>query len=354
MDLASEFKRRAVFITGADGFIGSHLTDKMVAYGAKVHVFVRPTSSGGLHNIVHLRDKVTIHWGDLVDKHAVDNALSYLKGERESIVFHLGAQAHVGESWKRPYETMNSNVLGTLNLLQSVKDLDLKLFKFDAAGTSEEYGNVIEEVRDHYHFDGDGVVFGERSPLNPKSIYAISKIATDFLTRDYYDAYGIPGVVTRMFNNYGPRQNPRYITGTIITQALYRNNIELGYLDAKRDFCYCEDGVTGHIYVALYGKPGEVYVYGQGKNISIRDWCQLILNAGEKNGYWQKSKKKVVTTEERGRLGSTEVEELLVDYTKLNKLTGWVPRFSWEEGISRTIKWYAENKDRWLGRVDWK
>jgi dTDP-glucose 4,6-dehydratase len=159
-------------------------------------------------------------------------------------VFHLGAQAHVGESWHRPYETVMANTVGTLNLLQSIVDHDVELEKFDTAGTSEEYGNVRESSRHHHDFDDDGgLILHERSPINPKSIYATAKVAADFLTMNYHDAYGVPGIVTRMFNNYGPRQNPRYVTGTIITQALSRPEIELGALEPLRDFCFCSDGV---------------------------------------------------------------------------------------------------------------
>lgn len=352
MDLKSSLKDRAVFVTGADGFMGSHLVDRLVECGARIHVFIRATSSGELHNIQHHQSGITIHRGDLADKHALHRALAHLKSEDEPLVFHLGAQAHVGESWQRPYETMNSNVLGTLNLLQTVVDLGLKLGKLVASGTSEEYGNVDPEIKDRYGFENGNLILDESSPLNPASIYAISKVATDFLTRDYYRAYGVPGVVTRMFNNYGPRQNPRYVTGTIITQALTSDIIHLGYVKAKRDFCYCEDGVMGHLSVGLYGNPGEVYVYGQGKNCSIREWYELIISLGEKLGYW-KGNKRLITSAKRGRLGTTEVEELRVDYSKLNKLCGWEPRFSWEEGLSHAIKWYAENKARWMGQVDW-
>ena len=127
----------------------------------------------------------------------------------------------MGESWHRPYETVMANTIGTLNLLQSVVDWGLELEKFDTAGTSEEYGNVRESVAHHHDFDeAGGLILHERSPINPKSIYATAKVAADFLTMNYHDAFGVPGVVTRMFNNYGPRQNPRYVTGTIITQAL--------------------------------------------------------------------------------------------------------------------------------------
>ena len=152
--------------------------------------------------------------------------------------------------------------------------------KFDTAGTSEEYGNVREDVAHHHDFDDAGaLVLHERSPINPKSIYATAKVAADFLTMNYHDAFGVPGVVTRMFNNYGPRQNPRYVTGTIITQALTKPAIELGNLDPLRDFCFCTDGVRGHLTVAAHGRPGDVYVYGQGENISMRDWAELILRA---------------------------------------------------------------------------
>ena len=114
-----------------------------------------------------------------------------------------------------------ANTVGTLNLLQSIVDHGVELEKFDTAGTSEEYGNVRESVAHHHDFDElGGLILHERSPINPKSIYATAKVAADFLTMNYHDAYGVPGVVTRMFNNYGPRQNPRYVTGTIITQAL--------------------------------------------------------------------------------------------------------------------------------------
>ena len=127
----------------------------------------------------------------------------------------------MGESWHRPYETVMANTVGTLNLLQSIVDYGLEVEKFDTAGTSEEYGNVRESVSHHHDFDElGGLILHERSPINPKSIYATAKVAADFLTMNYFDALGVPGVVTRMFNNYGPRQNPRYVTGTIITQAL--------------------------------------------------------------------------------------------------------------------------------------
>ncbi|GGN92116.1 GDP-mannose 4,6-dehydratase [Haloarcula pellucida] len=353
MDLDARFDERPVFVTGADGFVGSHLTERLVDAGANVHVFVRATSSGELRNVRHLRDDITVHRGDLRDKHSVSQALSALDEYDESIVFHLAAQAHVGESWERPYETVDTNVTGTLNLLQSIVDLDLDIAKFDTAGTSEEYGNVDSQVADKHDYHDDGrVMLNERSPVNPKSIYATSKLAADFLTMNFYDAYGLPGVTTRMFNNYGPRQNPRYITGTIVTQALERDIVELGNLTPKRDMCYVSDGVRGHMHVALDGNPGEEYVYGYGENISMREWTETILSVGTESGYWDDPE--IVQSEDRYRPGDSDVEELLVGYEKLNEETGWEPEVSWREGVRRTIEWYANNKPKWYGRVDWR
>jgi dTDP-glucose 4,6-dehydratase len=352
-EFVAAFGGRTCVVTGADGFMGSHLTEALVELDADVHAFVRATSSGALNNIGHLRDRMKVYFADLTDKTSVDYLVKdLLKVDDRPYIFHLGAQAHVGESWHRPYETVMANTVGTLNLLQSIVDHGLELEKFDTAGTSEEYGNVRESVTHQHDFDeAGGLILHERSPINPKSIYATSKVAADFLTMNYHDAFGLPGVVTRMFNNYGPRQNPRYVTGTIITQALTREVIELGQLEPMRDFCFCTDGVRGHLTVAARGIPGDLYVYGQGENVAMGAWAELIVRIGREEGYWPA--REVVSTPERFRPGASEVMALRVGFEKLHRETGWEPKVSWEEGILRTIAWYAENRDRWIGRVDW-
>ena len=353
-EFGDTYRGRTVLVTGADGFMGSHLTEALVTLGAHVHAFVRATSSGALNNIGHFRKRIDVHFADLTDKTSIDYLIrDLLKAPDKPYVFHLGAQAHVGESWHRPYETVMANTVGTLNLLQSIVDQGLELEKFDTAGTSEEYGNVRDSVSHHHDFDADGgLILHERSPINPKSIYATAKVAADFLTMNYFDAFGVPGVVTRMLNNYGPRQNPRYVTGTIITQALEREQIELGNLEPLRDFCFCSDGVRGHLTVAAHGKPGDVYVYGQGENISMEDWAGKILEIGEREGYWPAGRE-LVSVKDRFRPGASDVLALRVGYEKLKRETCWEPKVSWEEGISLTIAWYAANRERWSGRVDW-
>jgi len=352
--LAGRLEGRTVLVTGADGFIGSHLTETLVGAGADVHVFIRATSSGEMKNISPLMRQIKAHRGDLADPLSVRLAVKSLKdeGADKPVIFHIGAQAHVGESWQRPYETFQSNLYGTLNLLQAIVDLDLDIGVLDFAGTSEEFGNMMEEMKDLYTFRDNGIiVFNEKSPLNPESPYAVSKVAGDFLCRNYHKAYGLPVVITRMFNNYGPRQNPRYVTGTIITQALSKKEVLLGALEPTRDFTYVLDGVRGHIFAALKGKPGETYSYGYGEDISIGDWARFILEVGEAEGYW--SGVKVRQVKSRYRPKGTDLMRLGVDYGKMKRQTGWKPKYDREYGVRETIRYYADNREKWWGRIDW-
>jgi dTDP-glucose 4,6-dehydratase len=353
MDFRSQLADRPVFVTGADGFVGSHLVDTLSDHGATVHAFVRATSRAGLRNIDARDDDITVHRGDLGDSHSVRSALSSLADHSDVLVFHLGAQAHVGESWARPAETLGTNVLGTVHLLEALVDLDIDVSMLDTAGTSEEYGNVDPERRDQYEFDDEGRVhLDERAPLNPTSVYATSKVAADSLTMNYHDAYGLPAVTTRMFNNYGPRQSPRFITGTVITQALERDVVELGNLAPHRDMCYVADGVRGHLHAALGGRAGERYVFGSGESLSMGEWAETILGVGTSGGYW--TRPEIRQVDERFRPGDSDVEELCAASRKLTDATGWTPEVGHEAGLERTIGWFAKSRSRWEGRVDWR
>ena len=333
------YLRRPVLITGADGFVGSHLADALVGLGAEVHALVRRPNT--LRNLGHLSGKISLHTADVRNFGQVRGALELLRSARGLIIFHLAAQAHVGDSWIQPEITLETNVLGTQNLLRAVIELKLDLCSFDYAGTSEEFGKYDESRADQYCRLPEGsVALNESSPLNPQSVYASSKVAADFLCRNYFAAYGLPVVVTRMFNNFGARQSPRFITGSVITQALKSEIVEVGHVEARRDFTYISDGVQGHLLTALHGSPGEVYVFGQGRNIAIGDWIRLILQIGQDNGFWPE--REVVIRNARLRPGRTDDADLLADAAKLRDLKGWTPKVGWEEGILKTIKWCVQ------------
>lgn len=348
-------ENRVVLVTGAAGFIGSHLTDALVELGARVHVFLRASSRGPQNLSPAILQAVTVHWGNLIDPYSVRAAIRRVAGEESSpppIIFHLAAQAHVGESWGRPLETFLDNTIATLNLLQAVVDEPLELFKLDLAGTSEEFGNIVEGQRDFYRFRDDGVVvFDERSPVNPQSPYATSKVAADYLGKNYHQAYGVPVIGTRMFNNFGPRQSPRYLTGTIITQALSRDRVVMGNAEATRDYTYVLDGVRGHLYATVYGEPGRTYAYGFGHDISNMDWAKMILQVGQQMGVW--GEREIAIDPSRLRPGASEIRRLGVDYSAFHQETGWKPEYSREEALRATIEYYRDTRDHWFGMQDW-
>lgn len=332
------YRGRPVLITGADGFVGSHLADALVGLGAEVHALVR--QSNALRNLGHLDKRISLHPADVRNYGQVRAALEPLRSAKGLIIFHLAAQAHVGESWIQPEITLETNLLGTQNLLRAAIELKLDLHCFDYAGTSEEFGKYDEIRADQYRRLPEGsVALNESSPLNPQSVYASSKVAADFLCRNYFAAYGLPVVLTRMFNNFGPRQSSRFITGSVITQALKNETVEVGHVEARRDFTYISDGVQGHLLAALHGTPGDIYVFGQGRNVAIGDWIHLILQIGQDNGFWPE--REVVIRPERLRPGRTDEADLLADAAKLRDLTGWRPMVGWEEGILNTIEWCA-------------
>ena len=248
-------------------------------------------------------------------------------------VFHLGAQAHVGESWHRPYETVAANVGRHAQSPAVGHRLGLELEKFDTAGTSEEYGNVRESVADHHDFDdAGGLILHERSPINPKSIYATSKVAADFLTMNYYDAFGVPGVVTRMFNNYGPRQNPRYVTGTIITQAL-----DARHHRARRTSSRCGTSATARTASVgispLLRRDARRRLRVRAGRRTSRCATGPIDNAGRSSERILVHRRRlVVPTSARHRPGSSDVLALRVGHEKLTGETGWTPKVSWEDG----------------------
>ena len=226
-----------------------------------------------------------------------------------------------------------ANTIGTLNLLQSIVDWGLELEKFDTAGTSEEYGNVREDVAHHHDFDdAGGLILHERSPINPKSIYATAKVAADFLTMNYHDAFGLPGVVTRMFNNYGPRQNPRYVTGTIITQALTRRR------SSSARSSRCATSATAPTACAATSPSPRTGARATSTSTARGRTSRCRLGradpaARRENGFWPADA--VVTTAARYRPGATDVMALRVGHEKLARETGWKPKVTGRKAFCR-------------------
>ena len=332
-DLTREFgdayAGRTVLVTGADGFMGSHLTDALCHLGAHVHAFVRATSSGALNNIWHLRGPLKVHFADLTDKTSIDYLIRELaQAPDRPYVFHLGAQAHVGESWHRPYETVMANTVGTLNLLQSIVDQRTR----------------AREVRHRRHVRGVRQrARGRRAPprLRRRGQPDPARALADQPEVDLRDREGrgrLPDdeLPRRLRRSPASSRGCSTTTGRARTRATSparssrrrssARRSSSAQLEPLRDFCFCTDGVRGHLTVAAQGIPGDVYVYGQGENISMADWSRPDPpQVGEEHGFWPAGRR-VVSTAARYRPGASEVMALRVGYEKLNRETGWEPK----------------------------
>ncbi len=309
---------RSVLVTGAGGFIGSHLTESLVNQGAKVRVFIRYNSRADMGLLGQLsaesRGKIDFVFGDLRDADAVQGAM-----RDQEIVFHLGALIAIPYSYLHPREVVETNILGTLNVLMAAKSL--KPMRVIHTSTSEVYGTAIRTPIDEAH------------PLQGQSPYSASKIGADKLAESFACSYDVPVVTVRPFNTYGPRQSARAIIPTIISQALTRDEISLGDLTPKRDFTFVADTVDGFIRAAVAEKVnGESINLGTGKAISIGELVEMILSLIGR----QVSLKSDLT---RFRPPASEVRNLLADGQKAERMLGWKPQTSLMDGLRQTIEW---------------
>ncbi|MDF1521154.1 MAG: GDP-mannose 4,6-dehydratase [Brevefilum sp.] len=312
-----------VLVTGAGGFIGSELVNRLDALGASVRAFLRYTSRAEMGLLSFLppdtRSRLDLTFGDLRDPDAVEKAVAGV-----DVVFHLGALISIPYSYIHPVEVVHSNVLGTLNVLQACRRHGACLVH---TSTSEVYGTALRVPIDEGH------------PLQGQSPYSASKIGADKLVESYYRAFDVQAVTVRPFNTYGPGQSARAVIPTIITQALTMEEIHLGNLDAKRDFTYLSDTVEGFIKAAqAEGVAGETFNLGYGDEVSIGALVDLILELVGRPV-------KVVVDEERLRPEKSEVMRLLSDNTKAREVLGWQPQVDIREGLSRTIAWIREHLD---------
>jgi len=315
-----------VLVTGAGGFIGSHLTEELVRQGEEVRAFVRYNSrnqKGLLEDLPEeIKDQIEVIPGDLKDPDGVKKAVRGCKK-----VFHLGALIAIPYSYFHPFNFVQTNVVGTAHLLNACLEED-SVEHIIHTSTSEVYGTA------------QYVPIDEKHPLQAQSPYAASKIAADKLAESYYLSFGLPVAIIRPFNTFGPRQSLRAIIPTIISQAIEDKKIRLGNLGPRRDFLYVKDTIRGFIQFGRCNEAiGKAVNIGTGKDISIEELVKMVLSLMEKQG-------EVETEERRIRPDKSEVMQLLSDTRLAQKLFKWEPRYTLEEGLKETIEWYRRNLSR--------
>ena len=303
-----------VLVTGASGFIGSHLTRRLVDDGADVHALTSAVSSVYPTRLVGLRDDIVLHEGNLNDQGAM-RALARVV--RPEYVFHLGAYTHVGKSWERIDECTQTNVAGTVNLLRAIEDTGYRRLVF--TGTSEIYG-AIE------------VPFREDAAVDPGSPYAVSKYAAERFCRMLHRGRGWPIVLLRPFNAYGPAQSPDRVIPEVIVRALEGRELQMTSGTQTREFNYVVDLVDGFVRTALTpGIEGELLNLGCGEEIAVADLATKILAL-----MGDPIEVKIGALPER----PNEIPRMCSDSTKARELLGWEPAHTLDDGLQRTIEWY--------------
>lgn len=314
----------AVLVTGADGFIGSHLVERLVRQGHKVRAFVQYNSFnswGWLDSCEpDVKGNFEVFAGDIRDPHGVRTAMKGCDA-----VLHLAALIAIPYSYHSPDTYVDTNVKGTLNILQAARDLGVK--RVIHTSTSEVYGTA--------RF----VPITEEHPLQGQSPYSASKIAADQMAYSFYASFDLPVVIARPFNTYGPRQSARAVIPTIIAQiANGKKQISLGAVSPTRDFNFVQDTVGGFVAALESGQGvGEVVNFGSNFEVSIGDTAALIAEA-------MNAQVEIVTEEQRLRPANSEVERLWADNAKALDLFGWSPAYGGREGLKRglaeTAQWF--------------
>jgi NAD dependent epimerase/dehydratase len=315
-----------VLVTGAGGFIGSHLTEELIRQGEEVRAFVRYNSrdeKGLLEELPEeIQNQIEVIPGDLKDP---DGVRKVVKGCHK--IFHLGALIAIPYSYVHPFDFIQTNVAGTAHLLNACLEGGT-LERFIHTSTSEVYGTA------------QYIPIDEKHPLQAQSPYAASKVGADKLAESYNLSFGLPIVTIRPFNTFGPRQSLRAIIPTIISQAVHDNKIRLGNTKPRRDFLFVKDTVRGFIQAGkCEGAVGKVVNIGTGTDISIEELVRKILGLMGKQG-------EVQVEDRRIRPEKSEVMQLLSDTHLAQKLFQWAPRYTLEEGLRETIEWYQKNLSR--------
>ena len=318
------WKGKKVLVTGAGGFIGSHLTERLVERGASVRALVHYNALGswGWLDESLVRSDIEVVAGDVCDRDSVRQAM-----QDTEVVFHLAALIGIPYSYHAPASYVRTNIEGTLNVLQSARELGVE--RVIHTSTSEAYGTA------RY------VPIDEKHPLQGQSPYSATKIGADKLAEAFHLSFGLPVVTVRPFNTFGPRQSARAVIPTIIAQCLTDNVVRLGNLHPTRDLNYVSNTVDGFILAAATPEAiGRTINLGSGREISIGDLAKLVIHlVGRPIN--------IESEEKRVRPDRSEVDRLLADNTLARRVLGWEPAISLEEGLERTIEWIQKHLERY-------
>lgn len=315
-----DITNQKVLVTGADGFIGSHLVEMLVSRGAKVKAlsFYNSFNNWGWLENTSCLDQIEVVCGDVRDPNFCREIAQGM-----DVVFHLAALIAIPYSYVAPDSYVATNITGTLNMLQAARDAGVK--RFLHTSTSEVYGTA--------RF----VPISEEHPLQPQSPYSATKIGADALAMSFYNSFYFPVTVVRPFNTYGPRQSARAVIPAIITQILDgKQSIRLGSLHPTRDFNYVEDTCRGFVALAECDNAvGKTINIGSNREISVGDLVGLIKDATEADIM-------IETDDQRKRPEQSEVERLWCDNSKIRELTGFQPQVTLREGLARTVAWFRQ------------
>ncbi len=321
---------KRVLITGADGFIGSHLTEMLVKQGAQVKALSQYNSFnnwGWLEDVSCLSD-IEVLCGDVRDPNYVKHISKNI-----DVIFHLAALIAIPYSYVAPDSYIDTNIKGTLNICQAA--LDNNVEKILVTSTSEVYGTA------------QYVPIDEKHPLQPQSPYSATKISADAIAESFYRTFDLPLTIVRPFNTYGPRQSARAVIPTMITQiASGKKEIKLGDVSPTRDFNYVLDTCRGFVMLAESEKTtGEIINIGSNFEISVEDTLNLIKDI-------MQSDVEFIVDEQRLRPEKSEVNRLWCDNTKIKELVGFTPEYTIEKGLEETIKWFTNAENLKKYKVD--